>query len=117
MKRIWRRALVIGTAALLAFPGLASASASVEITEDQGISWIETSIDSEADRVVIKVFAPTRKGGKRLWQTCRFNHVAPGTYRCGVDISPGSLAGKRKGAWVAKVMIDGEEAASRRFHL
>jgi hypothetical protein len=115
MKKIWLNSLVAGAAALLLFPGTASAATAVEVDTQQGISWVKATVDTKAEKVQIRILAPTRAGNKQLWQTCRFNSSLPGTYRCGMDTSPGSLAQKRRGTWLATVLIDGAKVASKRF--
>jgi hypothetical protein len=114
-KRIWLNSLVAGAAALTLFSGTASAATVVEVDTKQGISWVEATVDTKAEKVQIRILAPTRARGKQLWQTCRFSSSLPGTYRCGMDTSAGSLAQKRKGTWLAKVLIDGTKVASERF--
>ena len=114
-KKIWLQALVAAAVALMLFPGTASAASRVEVTTGGRISWVNATVETEAERVQVRIFAPARRGRRQLWQTCRFSSAVPGTYRCGIDTSSGSPAQARKGKWLATLVVDGTRVASRRF--
>lgn len=114
-KKFWLNSIVAGAVALMLLPGTASAATAVDVDTHRGISWVKATVDTKAEKVQIRILAPTRAGGKQLWQTCRFSSSLPGSYRCGMDTSPGSLAQKRRGTWLATVLINGAKVASKRF--
>jgi hypothetical protein len=115
VRKIWLQALVAAAVALVLFPGTASAASRVEVTTDEGISWVHATVDTKAERVQVRILAPVRSGGRRLWQSCRYSSAVPGTYRCGIDTSAGSPARARKGTWLATLVVDGTRVASQRF--
>lgn len=83
------------------------------------ILWLEASLpDATADVVKIEVRAPYRDDTRHLlWQRCTLPYSGSGSYRCGIDISEGSLAHKRNGCWKAKVIVDGKPAGRATFLL
>ncbi len=77
-------------------------------TTSDDVMWFEGQIDdAEAGDVHIVVRAPRKKGnGNVLWARCDFAFKGSGTYRCGVDVSPGSAASEREGAWKVHLKVD-----------
>jgi hypothetical protein len=114
-EKIWLPALVAAAVALMLFPGAASAASRVEVTTGGGITWVNATVDTKAERVQIRILTSPRSNGRRLWQSCRFSSAVPGTYRCGIDTSAGSPARALKGTWLATLVIDGTRVASERF--
>lgn len=101
---------------LLAPTAQATEATSVEVVARDEILWVEVTTDT-AEGLSVKIVAPNRRSGRTLWQTCLYAGTAPGTYRCGIDVSQGSLAQKREGMWVAKVMRGGAQVTVARFSL
>ena len=116
-KKIWLQALVAAAVALMLFPGTASAASRVEVTTSRGISWVNATVDTEAERVQVRILAPARSGRRQIWQSCRYSSAAPGTYKCGIDTSSESAARARKGTWLAILVVDNTRVASQRFSL
>jgi len=115
VRTICLQALVAGAVALLIFPSTASAASLIEVTTGGGITWVNATVQTKAERVQVRILAPARAGRRPLWQTCRFSSAMPGTYRCGIDTSPGSPARRRQGTWLATLVVDGARVASERF--
>lgn len=105
------------TVALFVLTGSAAQAApAVEVTSSSGITWMNATTNEATDGLRIKILAPKLKGrGRVLWQACRFGGTLPGTYRCGIDTSKGSLAQKRDGRWVATVFAGGVRVARTSF--
>lgn len=111
--------VVLGLSALASSAHAAAPLATLELAREDGIMWAEAKVgEGDAETITIKFFAPRpRRDGHELWQTCRSPYTAPGTYRCGVDVSSGSPARERQGPWRVKVLIDGNVADRARFSL
>lgn len=98
----------------------AAPTTTLDLRRDQGILWAEAALsEGEATAVKIKFLAPRRNDRTRreVWQVCKLPYTGESVYRCGIDISRGSLARKRRGAWLVKVLIDGALAVKQRFWL
>ena len=110
--------LVLGVAAvtvLIASP--ASAAVSQEVVRSGATLWTEATVDG-AGVVTVTIMAPQADGeGREVWQRCRFQATEAGTYRCGIDVSEGSLAAARKGVWTSKVSVDGTMFSKMRFSI
>jgi hypothetical protein len=115
VRKIWLQALVAAAVALVLFPGTASAAPRVEVTTGGGISWVNATVETKAERVQVRILTPARSGRRQLWQSCRYSSAVPGTYRCGIDTSSGSPARARKGTWLATLVVNGTRVASQRF--
>lgn len=91
--------------------GVAHAASPIVTTsangEDPGIMWIEATVFSSARDIKIVILAPKSGAGREVWQRCSFALGGAGTYRCGIDVGRGSIAGGRKGNWLARVRLDG----------
>ena len=118
MTKFWSLLLgMISVGTLFVAPAAHAAEApSVTVAKEADIAWIEVLATDSVEGLKVKVMAP---GGKShsLWQTCRFAGTEAGTYRCGFDAAQGSLAQKRQGTWVAKVISGGTQVAVARFTL
>ena len=98
----------LATISMFAAPAMAETLPTAEVTQssDNGIVWFEANVaEAEGSQVVTKIFAPNAKGSKQsLWQRCNFSFSGAGTYRCGIDMSAGSLASERNGVWTVRVI-------------
>lgn len=106
---------LVGSPAAAALP-----TATLELRRDAGTLWAEADVsEGDATTVKIKFYAPRRNDPNRreVWQVCRLPYRGAGLYRCGIDVSRGSLARDRRGTWVVKVLIDGTRVAKQRFSL
>ncbi len=104
-RKFWGLSLVVAAISSLMGAPVASAASVpvVEVVSIQGTTWVETTVDEAVSSLEVKILAPRANGTRSVWQTCRFGGDTPGTYRCGIDSSKGSLARQRVGTWVAKV--------------
>jgi hypothetical protein len=109
MRRFLCIAVVVG-ALMTAAPGARAAEAGMSIAREGSILWTIGSVsDDEAERVVVKILTPRDEDGDRsVFQKCTFVYSGAGDYRCGIDISKGSVAAKLSGRWVARVSVDGD---------
>ena len=86
--------------------------------DDNDILWVEAHIgDTDADVIKINFRAPSKNGGRQLWQRCRLNYSGPGVYRCGIDVGPGSPARAHLGTWLTGVSIDGTHSGHAYFSI
>ena len=94
-------------------PGLTTITADVE----NDILWFETVVDAHLGGTLrTKILTPRDgEGDRTLWQTCSFQQSSPGTYRCGIDVSVGSLARAEEGTWVGRAVLDSDRLARRFF--
>ena len=107
--------VLAGLALMAVVAPAASAATTQEIVRSESTLWAEASVE-EAGAVTVTIMAPRKDGeGREVWQRCRFTADAAGTFRCGVDVSEGSLAAAREGYWVSKVSVDGDLASRARF--
>lgn len=103
---------------ILASPAAQAAdSITLSTVTKSEILWVEAASTSDLNALQIRILAPGKARGRTLWQTCRFATSTPGTYRCGIDVSEGSLAEKREGTWAAVVTSDGSRLATTSFTL
>jgi len=116
-------ALAVAVAAMVVAPLSAHAHEAhptlVTTTVDASdILWVEAHVqDTDADVVKINFRAPSKNGGRQLWQRCRLNYSGPGIYRCGVDVGPGSPARAHRGTWLTGVSIDGAHSGHAYFSM
>lgn len=108
------------TALMPAIPAYAATTVdnhTVEVSTDStGILWVEATLSAtDADSVRVEIFSPRARGPRQLWQRCKFNFSGAGTYRCGIDVAPGTLARREAGTWTTSVTIDGAKVATARF--
>ena len=107
--------VLAGLALMVVMAPAASAATTQEIVRSDTTLWAEATVEDAAP-VTITILAPKADGeGREVWQRCRFTAVDAGTFRCGVDVTEGSLAAARKGYWVSKVSVDGDVASRTRF--
>ena len=111
----------LGIVSLFATPASAGSLPSTEVTRsvDNDIVWFEANVsEAEGSQVVTKIFAPAAKGSRQsLWQRCSFTFNGAGTYRCGIDMSAGSLASERNGTWTVRVVSAGITLTETSFRL
>lgn len=118
----------IGTLALsLCFTGLllqgsalaAPAAATVATEVQDEILWVAATVEqSEVGSLEIRIFTPKANGKKRsVFQRCTFNFQGTGEYRCGIDVAKGSIASKKSGRWISKVLVDGSVTDRTAFAL
>lgn len=117
VKKISLLAVSIGLlGSLLAPAAQAAETTTLELRRELGITWADTSVEGGSVRVVF--LTPKNDNGRRqVWQSCRFSSDLAGTYRCGIDSAPGSLAAEESGRWVVKVRVDSALEARRTFKL
>lgn len=89
----------------------------VQAQVEDEVLWIEASLGQpDGTSLRIDINAPrVKRAGRILWQRCEFVYSGSGTYRCGIDVGPGSLTGPRSATWLAEVVLDGERVAKKRF--
>lgn len=115
MIRAWSLG-ALAVAILLLTGSSAHATPTLDVSSSSELTWINATTTEASDGLEIKIRAPKLKSrGRVLWQTCRFSGSTPGTYRCGIDTSKGSLAQNREGRWVAKVFAGGVQVARTAF--
>ena len=117
-KKLWSLLLgMISVGCLFLAPAAQAAEApSVTVAVQADIAWVEVLATDAVEGLKVKILAPGN-GSRSLWQTCRFAGTDVGTYRCGIDAAQGSLAQKREGIWLAKVISGGTQVAVARFTL
>ncbi len=125
---MFRRILVaacltsVGLTSMTALPALAeeaSLSGMVQTQIQDEVLWIE-AFPSQVDgnSLQIRVYASrVKRAGRILWQRCEFEYSGPGTYRCGIDVSPGSQTANRSATWRAAVVLDDTLLAKKRFSI
>lgn len=108
---------MVSVCSLFLAPAAQAAEApSVTLSVDADIAWVEVLATDSVEGLKVKIMAPGNRG-RTLWQTCRFAGTGAGAYRCGFDAAEGSLAQKREGTWLAKVISGGTQVAVARFTL
>lgn len=117
-KILWSLLLgMISVFSLFLAPAAQAAEApSVAVALEADIAWVEVAAAEPVEGLKVKIMAPAGRS-RTLWQTCRFAGTEAGTYRCGLDAAQGSLAQKREGTWLAKVISGGTQVAVARFTL
>ena len=117
-KKFWSLLVgMVSVCSLFLAPAAQAAEApSVSFTLDADIAWVEVVATDSVEGLKVKIMAPGNRS-RTLWQTCRFAGTDAGTYRCGFDAAQGSLAQKREGTWLAKVVSGGTQVAVARFTL
>ncbi|HJR44485.1 MAG TPA: hypothetical protein VJ927_02675 [Actinomycetota bacterium] len=121
-KRIALAVAAAAFTAVLASPATALAQetttdTTVDVVEAEGITWVQASVpDGDHSEVQIKILR-VKRGSDRLWQRCDFVFNGPAAYNCGFDSGEGSLAAARKGTWLTKVFVDGEQVSKTAFSL
>ena len=114
------RSLLLGMISVgslfLAPTAQAAEATSVTVAVQADIAWVEVLATDAVEDLKVKIMAPGNRS-RTLWQTCRFAETDAGTYRCGMDAAQGSLAQKREGIWLAKVLSGGTQVAAARFTL
>ena len=96
-----------------------TAAATISVDTEADILWTTASV-AEADvaALEIRIMTPKGNGKKRsVFQKCIFNVQGAGDYRCGIDVADGSIASKKAGSWVTKVLVDGAVADRTAFSL
>ena len=120
-KKISTGALSLCFAGLL-LGGTASAdaaAATVAVETEDNILWTTASVsEPDAAAIEIRIMTPKANGKKRsVFQKCIFNVQGAGDYRCGIDVAEGSIASKKVGNWVTKVLVDGTVTDRTAFSL
>lgn len=105
-----------------ASPALAQVEAPAQLVatvDAADILWVEASLtDGLEGRVRTKILTPRNaRGSRTLWQVCTFNYTGAGEYRCGIDVSDGSYAGRLSGTWVVKVLAGADQLDRETFSL
>ena len=95
------------------------AAATVAVETQDDILWTTASVaEPDAGSIEIRIMTPKANGKKRsVFQKCIFNVQGAGDYRCGIDVAEGSIASKKTGSWVTKVLVDGSVTDRTAFSL
>ena len=95
------------------------AAATIAVETQDNILWTTASVaEPDADAIEIRIMTPKANGKKRsVFQKCIFNVQGAGDYRCGIDVAEGSVASKKSGTWVTKVLVDGAVTDRTAFSL
>ena len=95
------------------------AAATIAVETQDNILWTTASVaEPDADAIEIRIMTPKTNGKKRsVFQKCIFNVQGAGDYRCGIDVAEGSVASKKSGTWVTKVLVDGSVTDRTAFSL
>ena len=115
-----RLSLGLVAAALSSLPATAAASQAPErpvglsVTIDEGeVLWVEATVGAGTSPVDLKILTPRKNGHRRVFQRCSFAAVGAGTYRCGLDVGSGSIAGSLGGDWAARAVGTGKTVLGR----
>lgn len=97
----------------------APAAATVAVETRDNILWTTASVTApDAGSIEIRIMTPKANGKKRaVFQKCIFNVQGVGDYRCGIDVAEGSIASKKSGTWITKVLVDGAVSDRTAFSL
>ena len=87
-------AISVASLAILAWPASARAEATIDVARDTEIVWVEAGSDGTGG-FKVTILTPREDGKRRVWQRCSFDGSVAGTYRCGIDAGPGSMAADR----------------------
>jgi hypothetical protein len=104
---------------MVATPGVSQAGAlEVEgsVVRNGNVIWVRMDLPQiNANNVRIEIHTPQVNGDRQLWQFCNMEYVGLGTYRCGLDVSPGSPTRNMEGKWLGKLKVDGDRVGSVSF--
>ena len=110
-------AVLVGLVGAVLITGSASAAVTQEVVRTDLTLWTQAEVDGPGT-VTVTIMAPSADGeGREVWQRCRFRATEAGTYRCGIDVSEGSLAAARQGKWISKVAVDGTLSSKVKFSI
>jgi hypothetical protein len=116
--------LAVATCFLYFGPSASAANApetgTITVSEDaQQTLWSQASLSPRSSsKAQIRILAPVGSAhAHRLWQRCTFRVSTVGTYRCGIDVSDGSIAGASSGIWKIELVVDGAKLDATKLSL